>query len=195
MLRVGITGGMGSGKSTVARLFQVLGIPVYFADDEAKNLMNHDPVLKQAIISIFGEGAYLSNHLNRSFISSEAFSNPQKLTALNAVVHPAVMAHGEQWMLRQTAPYTLKEAALLFESGSNKQLDLVIGVWCPMELRIDRVMNRDGSSREEVLARMQKQMDEEEKMKRCDFVITNDEKVAVIPQVLSLHRQLLSRNT
>lgn len=195
MLRVGITGGMGSGKSTVARMFQVLGIPVYFADTEAKNLMNRDPALKNAIISIFGENAYLSNQLNRSFISAGAFSNPQKLAALNAVVHPAVIAHGENWMLSQSAPYALKEAALLFESGSNKKLDLIIGVWCPMELRIIRVMNRDGSSREDVLARMQKQMDEEEKMKRCDFVITNDEKMAVIPQVLSLHRQFLLRNT
>jgi dephospho-CoA kinase len=186
---------MGSGKSTVARMFQVLGIPVYFADAEAKNLMNRDPALKNAIISIFGENAYLSNQLNRSFISAGAFSNPQKLAALNAVVHPAVIAHGENWMLSQSAPYALKEAALLFESGSNKKLDLIIGVWCPMELRIIRVMNRDGSSREDVLARMQKQMDEEEKMKRCDFVITNDEKMAVIPQVLSLHRQFLLRNT
>jgi dephospho-CoA kinase len=194
MLRVGITGGMGSGKTTIARIFQVLGIPVYFADDEAKNLMNHDPALKQAIMAIFGHEAYNLDGLNREFISSVAFSEPDKLKALNAVVHPAVMAHGKAWMLSQSAPYSLKEAALLFESGSNKQLDLIIGVWCPLELRIERVMNRDSSSREQVLARMQKQMNEEEKMKLCDFVITNDERMALIPQVLSLHGELLSRN-
>jgi dephospho-CoA kinase len=194
MLRVGITGGMGSGKTTIARMFQVLGIPVYFADDEAKNLMNHDPALKQAIMAIFGHEAYNLNGLNREFISSVAFSEPDKLKALNAIVHPAVMAHGKAWMLSQYAPYSLKEAALLFESGSNKQLDLIIGVWCPVELRIERVMNRDSSSREQVLARMQKQMNEEEKMKLCDFVITNDERIALIPQVLSLHGELLSRN-
>jgi len=194
MLRVGITGGMGSGKTTVARLFQLLGIPVYFADDEAKNLMNHDPDLKHAIIAVFGEEAYNVHGLNRAYISSLAFSEPEKLTALNAIVHPAVIAHGEKWMLRQSAPYVLKEAALLFESGSNKQLDFVIGVWCSSELRIDRVMGRDGSSREAILARMQKQMDEEEKMKLCDFIITNDEKTAIIPQVLSLHGQLLTQN-
>jgi dephospho-CoA kinase len=194
MLRVGITGGMGSGKTTIARMFQVLGIPVYFADDEAKNLMNHDPALKQAIMAIFGHEAYNLNGLNREFISSVAFSEPDKLKALNAIVHPAVMAHGKAWMLSQYAPYSLKEAALLFESGSNKQLDLIIGVWCPVELRIERVMNRDSSSREQVLARMQKQMNEEEKMKLCDFVITNDERMALIPQVLSLHGELLSRN-
>jgi dephospho-CoA kinase len=194
MLRVGITGGMGSGKTTIARMFQVLGIPVYFADDEAKNLMNHDPALKQAIMAIFGHEAYNLNGLNREFISSVAFSEPDKLKALNAIVHPAVMAHGKAWMLSQYAPYSLKEAALLFESGSNKQLDLIIGVWCPVELRIERVMNRDSSSREQVLARMQKQMNEEEKMKLCDFVITNDERMALIPQVLSLHGELVSRN-
>jgi dephospho-CoA kinase len=175
-------------------MFQVLGIPVYFADDEAKNLMNHDPALKQAIMAIFGHEAYNLNGLNREFISSVAFSEPDKLKALNAIVHPAVMAHGKAWMLSQYAPYSLKEAALLFESGSNKQLDLIIGVWCPVELRIERVMNRDSSSREQVLARMQKQMNEEEKMKLCDFVITNDERMALIPQVLSLHGELLSRN-
>lgn len=191
MLRVGITGGIGSGKSTVARMFGLLGVPVYFADDEAKKLMNTDPLIRQGVISIFGENAYDANGLNRALISSLAFTDPAKLKALNEVVHPAVIAHAEQWMKGQHAAYTLKEAALLFESGSNRQLDIVIGVWCTPELRMERVMKRDGIGREEVIARMQKQMDEEEKMKRCDYVITNDEKNAVIPQVLSLHRKLL----
>ncbi len=195
MLRVGITGGMGSGKSTVARMFGILGIPVYFADDEAKNLMNSDPDVKQAIISLFGSEAYIQNQLNRKYISSVVFAAPEKLQALNTIVHPAVIAHGEKWLHHQTTPYALKEAALLFESGSNRQLDLVIGVWCPVALRIERVMERDQTGREDVIARMQKQMPEEEKMKLCDFIITNDEKEAIIPQVLNLHRVLLNRST
>lgn len=191
MMRIGITGGIGSGKSTVANLFAILGIPVYFADEEAKKLMNTDPFLKGAITMLFGEEAYSGNQLNRSFIAAQAFSNPEKLAKLNELVHPAVIAHGEQWMAKQQSPFVLKEAALIFESGSNKQLDYVIGVWCPRELRIERVMQRDGSSRSQVLLRMEKQMDEEEKMQLCDFVIKNDETNAVIPQVLSLHRQLV----
>lgn len=191
MLHVGITGGIGSGKSTVARMFQLLGVPVYFADDEAKKLMNTDPAVRAGIISLFGENAYGAKGLNRPLIASVAFSDPEKLNALNAVVHPAVIAHAEQWMAKQKAPYTLKEAALLFESGSHSQLDFVIGVWAPPELRMERVKKRDGIGESEVLARMEKQMDEAEKMNRCDFVITNDEKQAVIPQVLMLHRKLL----
>jgi dephospho-CoA kinase len=193
MLRVGITGGIGSGKSTVARMFELLDVPVYYADDEAKKLMNYNPDIQKEVISIFGPSAYVNNELDRSYVGKVAFAAPEKLKALNAVVHPAVIAHGQAWMAKQHAPYTLKEAALIFESDSYKQLDLVIGVWCPWELRLARVMQRDITTRENVLARMEKQMDEEEKMKRCDFVILNDEQHALIPQVLDLHWQLLER--
>jgi dephospho-CoA kinase len=115
------------------------------------------------------------------------------LTRLNEAVHPAVIKHGEGWMKSQISPYTLKEAALIFESGSNKQLDLVIGVYAPMQIRIDRIMQRDGADKESIEARMSKQMDEDEKMKRCNFVIVNDETRAVIPQVLALHQVLLEK--
>ena len=193
MLRVGITGGMGSGKSTVSRIFELLDVPVYYADDMAKMLMNEDPVLREKIIGIFGNLAFDQNGLNRTYISSAAFSDPDLLTRLNAVVHPAVIRHGEDWMKKQVAPYTLKEAALIFESGSYQQLDLVIGVYASKETRIKRIMQRDGADLESIEARMNKQMDEDEKMRRCNYVIINDEKQGIIPQVLDLHTVLLQK--
>jgi dephospho-CoA kinase len=170
-----------------------LGIPVYNADTEAKKLMETDPVIRKAITGLFGKEAYQDHNLNRAFIAAQVFNRPEKLQALNAVVHPAVIVHGAQWMQAQHAPYTLKEAALLFESGSHKNLDFVIGVYCPQEVRVQRILQRDEMLREDVLARMKNQMNEEEKMKKCDFVITNDNQLAVIPQVLQLHQTLLAK--
>lgn len=193
MLKIGITGGMGSGKSTVAHMFGLLGIPIYNADTEAKKLMETNPVVMKSIIGLFGMEAFQNNKLNRRWIAGKVFNHPEKLQALNAIVHPAVIAHGAQWMQEQHAAYTLKEAALLFESGSNKNLDFVIGVYCPQEIRVQRILQRDEMLREDVLARMNHQMNEEEKMKMCDFVITNDDRLAVIPQVLQLHQTLLEK--
>jgi dephospho-CoA kinase len=193
MLRVGITGGMGSGKSIISRMFSLLGIPVYDADSEAKRLMVENAGLRSDIEKLFGKEAYAEGKLNRKYIAQAAFTNPQKLQELNAVVHPAVIAHGEKWMQSQTAPYALKEAALIFESGSHNQLDYVIGVWCPEEIRINRILRRDNITRDMALTRIGKQMDEKKKMERCDFVITNDEQQAIIPQVIDLHRQLLHK--
>lgn len=193
MLRVGITGGIGSGKSTVARVFEVLGIPVYNADTAARQLMNEDDTLRQAIRQHFGEDSYKDGILNRSYLAARVFDNPEKLALLNSLTHPATIRHAEEWMQRQQAPYTLKEAALIFESGSSAQLDFVIGVYAPQALRIVRVTGRDQISREEVLKRMQRQIDETIKMKLCDAVIINDDQHPVIPQVLTLHQQLLQR--
>jgi dephospho-CoA kinase len=193
MLRVGITGGIGSGKSTVARVFEVLGIPVYNADTAARHLMNEDKGLRQAIRQHFGEESYKDGTLNRSYIATQVFDNPEKLALLNSLTHPATIRHAEEWMQRQQSPYTLKEAALIFESGSSAQLDFVIGVYAPQALRIARVTGRDQVSREEVLKRMQRQIDETIKMKLCDTVIINDDQHPVIPQVLALHQQLLQR--
>ncbi len=184
---------MGSGKSTVAHMFGLLGIPIYNADTEAKKLMETNPVVMKSIIGLFGMEAFQNNKLNRRWIAGKVFNHPEKLQALNAIVHPAVIAHGAQWMQEQHAAYTLKEAALLFESGSNKNLDFVIGVYCPQEIRVQRILQRDEMLREDVLARMNHQMNEEEKMKMCDFVITNDDRLAVIPQVLQLHQTLLEK--
>jgi len=191
VLKVGLTGGIGSGKSTVAQIFEVLGIPVYYADVEAKRLMNEDPELRSAIVEAFGKQAYHENTLNRKYISSIVFSDRAKLDLLNSIVHPATKKDGETWMNHQMTPYAIHEAALIFEANVNERLDYVIGVSSPMELRIKRAMQRDNVSREEVLERMNKQLDVETKISRCDFILINDEQQLLIPQVLALHEKLI----
>jgi dephospho-CoA kinase len=191
VLKIGLTGGIGSGKSTVAQIFEVLGIPVYYADIQARRLMNEDAGLVSAITKKFGGQAYINNTLNRKYISSIVFSDPQKLGQLNAIVHPATRKDGENWMNLQTTPYAIHEAALIFEANVSDRLDYVIGVSSPNELRIKRAMERDNVSHEEVLKRMSKQLDEEIKMSQCDFVLVNDENHLLIPQVLELHEKLI----
>ncbi len=192
MLKIGITGGIGSGKSTVAKVFQVLGIPVYNADLAAKRLMNEDAALKEKIKQQFGNDVYKNEKLDNKYLAQIVFSSEEKLNLLNSMVHPATINDANVWMQKQTTPYTLKEAALLFESGAAELLDYIIGVTAPPPLRLQRVMQRDNSSREEVMARMNKQMDEEIKMKLCNFIINNDEQQLLIPQVLALHETILS---
>ena len=190
-LRIGLTGGIGSGKSTIAKVFEVLGIPVYYADDAAKRIMNEDAGLKEQIIQHFGKEAYNHGPLDRRYIASLVFNNKEKLELLNSLVHPATIRDGERWMQQQTTPYAIKEAALIFEGGVQAWLDYVIGVSAPTTLRIHRTMMRDKISREEVLSRMNQQIQEVIKMKLCDFVILNDEQQLVIPQVITLHNKLL----
>ncbi len=192
MLKVGITGGIGSGKTTVCQVFETLGIPVLYADDLAKKLMNTDPKLRTKIIDIFGVQAYESDTLNRAFIASVVFENKEKLTTLNAAVHPAVISYGNSWMQQQKSRYTIKEAALFFETGSNNEMDLMIGVFAPLSLRIQRSMQRDNVSAEKVAARVAQQMDDEQKMKLCDFVVINDDTHSVIEQVLEIHKDILA---
>ena len=192
MLRVGITGGIGSGKSTAAKVFEVLGIPVYYADDAAKRLMNGDEELKQKIKEHFGEDVYSDGMLNKKMLAGIVFNAPQKLELLNSLVHPATLKDADKWMQTNTTPYCIKEAALIFESGAQQNLDYVIGVTAPAPLRILRTMKRDNITREEVIARMDKQMDDTIKMKLCDFVITNDEQEMLLPQILDLHKKLLT---
>ena len=191
MLKIGLTGGIGSGKSTVARLFQTLGIPVYYADVEAKRLMNSSPELRQQITAVFGREAYIDNMLNRKYIASVVFDNKEKLSRLNEIVHPATIRDSEVWMQAQQSPYAIKEAALIFESHVNQYLDYVIGVSAPVGLRTRRIMARDGIGEEAVESRMQNQLDEEEKMRRCHFVLVNDETGLLMPQVLALHERFL----
>jgi len=191
-LKIGITSGIGSGKSTVSRIFETLGVPVYYADDVAKELMHNNEDLKKRLIQAFGEETYLDGKLNRKFLSAAVFNNDEKLQLLNSIVHPIVIAEGEKWMQAQTAPYAIKEAALFFESGSATDLDYMIGVYAPETLRIHRVMKRDNITREAVLARMEKQINETVKMRLCDFVVVNDEQQMVIPQVLELHQRFLA---
>ncbi len=197
MLKIGITGGIGSGKTTVAKIFEVLDVPVYYADDAAKRLMSEDESLRQQIIVHFGAAVFENNQLNRSLLASMVFDNPEKLTLLNSLVHPVTIADAEEWMARlekkggEKIPYAIKEAALLFESGAQKKLDHVIGVHAPYKLRLHRAMLRDKLSKDEVEARMARQMDETKKMNLCDFIITNDEEQLLIPQVLELHQKLV----
>lgn len=192
--KIGITGGIGSGKTTVCNIFETLGIPVYYADDRAKWLMMNDSALVTGIKNLFGEAAYQENGaLNRQYIAQIAFNDPQKLEELNALVHPAVFRDYEDWHQSHTeVPYTLKEAALIYETGSDKELDKVIVVTAPTELRIKRVMERDGLTREAIEARIQRQMSEEEKAQRADFVINNDMSWSLMPQILNIHAQLSS---
>ena len=182
---------MGSGKTTVSQIFAALGIPVFYADDVAKAIMNEDEVLRQRITNLFGADAYKENELNRKYIAGIVFNDAYKLEQLNALVHPVTIAAADKWMNEQTSPYIIKEAALMFEAGAAAHLNYVIGVYAPQHLRIQRVMHRDKVSSEEVLARINRQIDEKIKMKLCDFVIVNDEQQAVLPQVLSLHQKFL----
>lgn len=194
MLKVGITGGIGSGKSTVAHIFKVLGIAVFDADANAKQLMETDMDLQIAIRSLFGENAYINGQLNRKFIADIVFKDPYQLERLNALVHPAAIKSGENWALKQTTPYVIKEAALFFESGSAEGMDYIIGVYSPQHIRINRVMKRDLITRDEVLNRMKRQIQEEVKMRLCDFVIVNDDQRLLIPQIINLHNRFVAES-
>jgi dephospho-CoA kinase len=191
MLRIGLTGGIGSGKSTVARIFEVHGIPVYYADASAKRLMNQPGPLKDELINAFGDEVYSDGRINSMLLSQKVFNNPSQLALINSIVHPATIADALEWMSVQSSPYIVKEAALLFEADADKYLDYVIGVSSPKPIRIQRVMRRDNLSEEMILLKMSKQMDEEKKMQRCDFILVNDEKQLLMPQVLALHKKLL----
>jgi dephospho-CoA kinase len=196
MIKVGITGGIGSGKTYVCKLFDCMGIPVYDADQRAKKLMTSNKILKNAIISLLGREAYfLNGRLNRKYIAESVFKNAKLLQSLNALVHPAVAKDGEEWFNqaeKQGHKYAVKEAALLIESQSYKLLDKLIVVTAPLELRISRVMKRDKSTRENVLTRISKQMSDDEKIKFADFTIVNDGEKSVIEQVKAIHDSLMS---
>ena len=193
-VQVGITGGIGSGKTTVCKIFETLGIPVYYADDRAKAIMVENPIVMEQIIDQIGPASYFPDgSLNRKYIAGIVFKNTEKLDALNKIVHPAVGQDGLDWHHAQAnVPYTLREAALMIESGSYRSLSKLIVVAAPKEIRLQRVMKRDGTDREAVLARMDKQMSEEEKLKYADFVINNDGRHSLVKQVWGIHHQLIS---
>lgn len=192
MLKIGLTGGIGSGKTTVAAIFEVLGIPVYYADIQARRIMNEDETVRESIKNYFGEASYINGKLNREYLAQLVFNDKEKIAILNSIVHPATIHDAAVWVKNQTSNYIIKEAALIFESSSNKGLDYVIGVKAPLQLRIKRAMSRDNLSEEEVLARINKQMKEEVKLGLCDYIINNDEKELITPQVLSLHKTFLN---
>lgn len=193
MLKIGITGNIGSGKTTVSRLFELLDIPVFYADDHAKQVMVTDELLITGIKQTFGAEAYFANGtLNRKHIAGIVFNNDAELQKLNALVHPAVFRAFDNWVIQHTStPYVLKEAAILFESGSYKDCNYNIIVTAPTQMRIKRVMLRDGITQAEAESRNSLQMPQEEKQQLANFAITNDNTQLVIPQVLALHEQLL----
>jgi len=190
-LKIGLTGGIGSGKTTVAKIFELLDVPVYYADAASKRLYKTDEALIKKMKEHFGDDIYNEDELNRTKLAAIVFNNPQKLDLLNSLVHPPTIKDAMEWMQMQKTPYVIKEAALLFESSSVAGLDYVIGVYTPQHIRLKRVMDRDQSTRDEVLSRMNRQIDEDIKMKLCDFIITNSEQELVIPQVLEVHTKIL----
>jgi dephospho-CoA kinase len=188
MLKVGLTGNIGSGKTTVSKVFELFGIPVFYADDEAKKLMTNDEALIKGIKSAFGEQSYFNDGtLNRKYIAQIVFNDPLRLAALNALVHPATFRAFDLWVKNTgNAPYVVKEAALLFESDSYKMCDYTIMVTAPPEMRIERVMKRDGLTRAEIEKRDARQLSEQKKIELADYVIKNDDSELVIPQVLKI---------
>ena len=196
MLKIGITGGIGSGKTTICTIFELLNIPVYNADIRAKQLMVSEENLIESIKILLGNKSYTEKgELNRPYIANIIFNNIRKLGKLNSLVHPAVKTDFEKWASTQESKYVIKEAALLFEAGSYKDLDFNILVSAPLEIRISRVMKRDNTDRESIIARVNNQMAEGDKIKLADYYINNDGNHSLINQILDLHELFLSKIT
>lgn len=188
---VGLTGGIGSGKTTVAKQFASLGIPVYIADDEAKKLIKRSKIIKRKLIELFGNEAYINNELNKSFIAHIIFNNKLYLKKMNAIIHPRVKKHFQKWLLKQQAPYVIKEVAILFENNGHKACDLVITVTAPKNLRIQRLLKRDSTTKESIEAIMNNQWTDEEKIQLSNFVIENIDIESTKKEVQNVHEQIL----
>jgi len=193
MIIVGLTGGIGSGKTTVAKQFSEIGIPVYIADEEAKDLMRRSKVIKRELIKLFGNDAYVGNELNKSFLANIIFNDKAYLQKMNAIVHPKVARHFEKWVLKQEAPYVIKEVAILFENGGHKACDFVITVTAPIETRIKRLLKRDNTTKGKIEAIMKNQWTDEEKVKHSHFVIENIELENTKKQVVKIHKEILKK--
>lgn len=191
MLKVGITGGIASGKTTVTHLFEILGIPVYYADDRAKLLMVENPGIIEAMTGRFGQEVYIDGTLNKDILRKKVFNEPESKAFIDALVHPVVRDDSEKWFtIQKNVPYAIKEAALLIESRGHRYVDKLIVVYTPLEKRIERLMKRDGISPEEANRRIASQMDETIKLKLADYVILNDGEHSLIEQVLAIHSEL-----
>jgi dephospho-CoA kinase len=187
---VGLTGGIGSGKTTIAKMFEEQGIPVYYADDEAKKLMNTSELIKQKLISAFGEDSYQNGKLNRAYLAEQVFNDKEKLKTINSIVHPEVDRHFKEWVSAQQSKIVVQENAILFESGKKDRFDVIITVTAPEEVRIRRVVKRDQTSEEQVKARIKNQMDDTEKIKKSDYTIENTDLAKSKKQVLQIIRLL-----
>ncbi|WP_372755294.1 dephospho-CoA kinase [Mariniflexile sp.] len=191
MIVVGLTGGIGSGKTTVAKQFLALGIPVYIADDEAKKLMIKSKIIKRKLIELFGSEAYVNNHLNKPFIANIIFNDKSYLQKMNAIVHPKVANHFKKWALKQDSVYVIKEVAILFENDGYKECDYTITVTAPKDLRITRLLKRDNTTKEKIEAIMNNQWTDDEKIKLSNFVITNVDMENTKNQVFKIHNEIL----
>ena len=191
-MRLGVTGGIGSGKTSVCRVFNTLGIPVFSADPEARSLMESDPAIIKGINSIAERDLYPGGILDRMYLAKLIFNDPEKLKRVNTLVHPAVFERFTDWASDKSAPYVIMEAAILFESGGNKLVDKVLSVLAPEEERIERVMHRNNLSREQVLERMRNQISDEQRIELSDYLISNSENDMIIPSVLKIHHDILS---
>jgi dephospho-CoA kinase len=187
---IGLTGGIGSGKSTVAAMFATLGIPVFNADEQAKLIMQNSPIIKEKLIAQFGAAIYEGGQLQKEQLATIVFNDPYQLQLLNVIVHPVTIQAAKDWAVQQQAPYVIKEAALIFESGAAEGLFKVIGVTAPLTIRKHRVMQRDGITKDQVEARMRNQISDTIKMRLCDYVIHNDNQEMVIPQVLAIDKAI-----
>ena len=190
-LTLGVTGGIGSGKTSVCRVFDVLGVPVFSADREAQEIMKTDNVIIGKINSIIGKDLYINGSLNRKELATIIFNDSTLLEKVNSVVHPAVFDRFRKWVSEQTTPYVIMEAAILFESGASKYVDKIATVIAPVEQRVERVILRNKLSREEVLERMRNQMDDTTRIKLSDFIISNSENDMIIPAILKIHHDIL----
>jgi len=193
MVVVGLTGGIGSGKTTVLRYFESLGVPVYIADIEAKALMNRSKVIKRKLTHLFGEQAYKDSKLNRPYLASKIFNDKSLLVKMNAIVHPKVASHFKRWIKKQDAPYVIKEAAIIFENKLESQYTYIITVVANEDLRIKRVIKRDNTSVEKIKSIISNQLPDEEKINKSDFVITNNDLDSTKAQAISIHKEILQR--
>lgn len=189
---IGLTGGIGSGKSTVGAMFQKLGVPVYNSDDQAKLLMNTSKKIKEQLIALFGKEAYVDNELNRGFIAKKVFNDSDLLSQLNAIVHPAVRRDFNRWSKKQKAPYVIQETALLFENKAQELYDKTIVVVAPKELRIERLLKRDQTTKEQIESRMKNQLDDATKLKLADYSIENIEIERTRSKVQKIHQCILA---
>ena len=183
MIKIGITGGIGSGKSVIASLLELSGVPVYIADTESKRLTETSPVIREKLTALFGETLYKAERLDKKLLASLIFGNPERLKQVNAIIHPEVNRHFQAWAEKQNTPLCAIESAILFESGFNRAVDVSLMVYAPMEVRIRRVLERDAVSREEVVRRISSQLPDEVKKEKSDYVIFNDDRQALLPQV------------
>ena len=190
---VGLTGGIGSGKTTVAQLFQKFGVPIYMADFEAKQLMNTSEVIRRKLTKLFGKDAYVNRMINKPFLADQIFRNKDLLLKMNAIVHPEVAIHFNKWVLVQNAPYIIKEVAILFENGSYKECDFVVTVTALEKHRIQRVLERDRTTEERIKAIMNNQWNDDEKINKSHFVIVNNDLNHTEAQVVKVHEEILKR--